>query len=98
MPSATSVFRLVPMRPGSHWGLSGSRGEVIVRARSTGEARALAAWSEAAASPYSDDGWASPFRDPRLYSVRRDNSGRFPAVGQPGLLWPSRRFRVCPAG
>lgn len=67
------TFRLVPTRPGPHWGLSRNRGEVLVRARTSGEARALAAAEEAAELGRlgsSIDPAASAFRDPKLYAVR----------------------------
>lgn len=67
------TFRLVPTRPGPHWGLARNAGEVSVRARTSGEARALAAAQEAAElrqlGPAIDPA-ASAFRDPKLYAVR----------------------------
>lgn len=67
------TFRLVPTRPGAHWGLTRNAGEVRVRARTSGEARAMAAAQEAAElrRPGSSmDPAASAFRDPKLYAVR----------------------------
>jgi hypothetical protein len=67
------TFRLAPARPGSHWGLARNSGEVLVRACTSGEARAVAAAEEAAGlrGPGSSfNPAASAFRDPKLYAVR----------------------------
>jgi hypothetical protein len=70
------TFRLIPARPGQHWGLLRNWGEVSVAARTSGEARAIAAAQEAlklngrVRSNYR----ASAFLDPKLYSVREVQS------------------------
>ena len=67
------TFRLVPTRPCPHWGLARNGGEVRIRARTSGEARALAAAEEAAELGRlgaSVDPAASAFRDTKLYAVR----------------------------
>lgn len=67
------TFRLVPTRPGPHWGLARNAGEVSVRARTSGEARTLAAAEESSELRRlgsSIDPAASAFRDPKLYAVR----------------------------
>jgi hypothetical protein len=67
------TFRLVPTRPGPHWGLTPNRGEILVKARTSGEARAIAAAEESGSSAPNrrSDTSASAFRDPKLYSVRQ---------------------------
>lgn len=66
------TYRLVPARPGPHWGLARNRGEVMVKARTSGEARAIAAAEEKRLDHTGrSDPSASAFRDPKLYSVRQ---------------------------
>lgn len=84
------IFRLIPHRPGAHWALARNHGEIVVRAQTSGEARTVAAQSEAEAArargEMRAETAASAFRNPHLYSVRRDTSGRFPAEGAPRVL------------
>jgi hypothetical protein len=79
------MFRLLPHRAGAHWGRSQNHGEVIVRARSSGEARFVAASAEATLAHLAGERWfetaASAFRNPLLYRVIRDASGRFDVAG-----------------
>jgi hypothetical protein len=74
------------------------QGEIIVRARSSGEARAIAARAEALAAGASPKTTgqvtASAFRDSTLYGVRRDDTGRFPNDGPPEVL--SGGFQIPP--
>jgi hypothetical protein len=69
---ALKTYRLVPSPPGQHWGLLRQSGEVKIRARSSGEARAIAAAQEASmlGMPARSNSRASAFLDPKLYSVR----------------------------
>jgi len=79
------IFRLLPHRAGAHWGHSQNHGEVIVRARSSGEARFVAAHAEAALAHLAGERWfemaASAFRNPLLYRVIRDATGRYEQAG-----------------
>ena len=82
------VYRLVPALPADdkRWAMAKYQGEIVVRAASTGEARAIASLEEANSSgsgfPRSTTQVvASAFRDELLYSVILDSSGRFAAEG-----------------
>lgn len=92
MTLATRVYRLVPniRSDNTGWGGTFNHGEILVRARSSGEARAIAARAEAVAAGEpkraTTQAMASALREPRLYSVRRDTSGQFPDEGEPGVL------------
>ena len=72
------TFRLIPAPPGPHWSLVRNWGEVSVTARTSGEARAIAAAQEGlklegnVRSNYR----ASAFLDPKLYSVREVRSNQ----------------------
>ncbi|MGV8952496.1 MAG: hypothetical protein ACOH2M_15420 [Cypionkella sp.] len=77
------TYQLFPTVPagGQDWRLSADRGEVVVQAQSTGEARAVAAMAEARAfgntnADITTEVSASAFLDPNLYGVRED--GRKP--------------------
>lgn len=89
----TRVYRLVPSaRPNDpNWDLATNQGEVIVRALSSGDARAVAAEGEAnAIMPKAPRGTtqeeASAFRNEKLYDVVEDDSGAFPATGPRAVL------------
>jgi hypothetical protein len=82
------IYRLVPTaRPDDPgWDRAPNQGEVVVRASSSGEARAIAAMEESLAAgartlPSTTQVTASAFRDPALYTVVEDESGEFPAAG-----------------
>jgi hypothetical protein len=82
------IFRLVPIaRPDDpSWDRAPNHGEIVVRASSSGEARAIAAMEESVAAgarklQSTTQVIASAFRDPLLYSVIEDESGEFPAAG-----------------
>lgn len=83
----TRIYRLIPTaRPDDpNWGRASCQGEVIVRARSSGEARAVAARAQAEAAGGSEDTTtqvtASAFYDSNLYGVRGDASDAFPPDG-----------------
>ena len=87
-----TIYRLVPAAPPGDpgWDLSLNQGVVLVRAQSSGEARALAALAEASqrtnAFPLSTTQViASAFRDEKLYTVHEDTSGDYPDAG-PGVV------------
>lgn len=98
---ANHIYRLIPTAPPDdhNWARALCQGEIVVRARSSGEARAIAARAEAhvAGTPSKTTGqaMASAFRDPALYGVRLDDGGLFPQAGHLGVL--SGNFRI-PAG
>ena len=88
-----TIYRLVPSAPPDDpgWDLSLNQGVVVVRAQSSGEARALAALAEASrrtsAVPLSTTQViASAFRDEKLYTVHEDVSGTYPEAGPDGVL------------
>lgn len=85
-----NIYRLIPYRSGPHWGLQENRGEAIVRARSTGEARAIAALAEAEAVAPAGKARVyaarSAFLDPVLYTVRLHGDGDFGQDGEAGVL------------
>lgn len=87
------VYRLVPIAAPDdpNWDRALNQGEVVVRASSSGEARAIAALEEARAAigkmPQSTTQVrASALRDEKLYAVRDDHSGEFPAAGPVQVL------------
>ena len=92
------IFRLLPHRPGAHWALSLNRGEVVVRARTSGEARFVAAHTEAAfaraAGNLGFDPAASAFRNPLLYHVVRDGTGRYDEEGAVQVVCNSFEHRA----
>jgi hypothetical protein len=98
MITAMRIFRLVPTgRPDDgNWGRAFWQGEIVVRARSSGEARAVAARAEARAGGANANTTtqvtASALRDPTLYGVREDLSGRFTADGPMEVLGGRFRF------
>jgi hypothetical protein len=82
------IYRLVPAAQPDDpsWDRAPCHGEVLVRASSSGEARAIAAMEEAVAGGArklhsTTQVIASAFRDPLLYTVIEDESGEFPAAG-----------------
>lgn len=87
------VYRLRPTTDDAvNWQLAANRGEVVVRAQSTGEARAIAALREAEAirgEPVTFDTrvQASAFMQANLYTVVQDETGAFADDGPDGVLW-----------
>lgn len=87
-----SLYRLFPTarRGDTNWRRATDQGEILVRARSGGEARALAARAEAQAAGASPkittQVLASAFYDPNLYGVRREDSSAFEPDGPLGVL------------
>lgn len=88
-----TLYLLVPSAPADdpNWGLAVNHGEVVVRAHSTGEARAIAALEEASVRyggvpPTTTQVVASAFREAKLYTVKRDDSGTFEDTGPVRVL------------
>ncbi len=88
-----TIYRLVPSAPADdpNWSLAINHGEVVVRAHTTGEARAIAALEEASVRsggvpPTTTQVVASAFRDAKLYTVTRDDSGTFEDAGPVRVL------------
>lgn len=88
-----TIYRLVPWAPpeDSGWQLALNHGEVVVRAHSSGEARAVAALEEASirahgVPPTTTQVVASAFRNEKLYTVRQDDSGTFEDSGPVRVL------------
>ena len=95
------IYRLIPTAAANDpaWELSLNQGEVVVRADSTGEARAVAALEEAAARgaafPLSTTQViASAFRDDKLYTVLDEHSRTFAPDGPIGVLDADFHFPV----
>lgn len=89
---STRIYRLIPGAPAvdHNWRRAAPQGEIVVRARSSGEARALAAEAEARAAgvrqPTTGQVLASAFEDPVLYFTRLDDRGVFPNEGPIGVV------------
>jgi hypothetical protein len=89
---STRIYRLIPGAPRDdhNWRRAVHQGEIVVRARSSGEARALAARAEAQAAgvrqPSTGQVLASAFTDPVLYFTRLDDRGAFPDEGPVGVV------------
>ncbi len=90
MDEKLKIFRLVPVAaaddPG--WQNAPSHGEIVVRARTSGDARVVASEAEldfteidAAPAEGNSTTMASAFRSEKLYTVMEDMSGRFDPVG-----------------
>jgi hypothetical protein len=89
----THVYRLVPVarEDDPNWDRTTNQGEVLVRAYSSGDARIVAAYGEAAAISLKNplgttQVSASAFRDEKLYHVAEDDSGAFPERGPRAVL------------
>ena len=89
------IYRLEPAAaPGDpNWDRAPRQGTVHVRADSPAEARLVASEAEAdflETDALPGDGvstrFASAFRDDKLYDVFEDESGRFPAEGERGVV------------
>jgi hypothetical protein len=81
-----AIYRLVPIaRPDDpNWDRAPNRGEVVVRARSSGDARVVAAQAETEAGKqglFTTEVTASAFLDEKLYTVRDEPEGRYPPIG-----------------
>jgi hypothetical protein len=94
--AGTKIYRLTPIAAADdpNWVRALNQGEVIVRARSSGDARIVAAYGEAMAltlkSPEAAETTAkvevSAFRDPRLYHVAEHSGGKFDPTGPRAVL------------
>jgi hypothetical protein len=89
------IYRLIPIaEPGDpRWQLSPYQGEVVVRAKNSGDARQVAVEAEAdfmRAGAKPGEGVsttnASAFRNEKLYTVIEDLSGRYPVEGERRVL------------
>lgn len=81
-----ALYRLVPTaRPDDpNWDRAPNRGEVVVRARSSGDARVVGAQAETEegrAGIFTTEVKASAFLDEKLYTVRDEPEGRYLNLG-----------------
>jgi glucose/arabinose dehydrogenase len=90
MEEQLKIYRLVPNAPldDPQWMHRPPQGEIVVRARTSGDARLVASeaeldFMEIDASPAEGNStaMASAFRSEKLYTVIEDASGRFSADG-----------------
>lgn len=86
-----ALYRLVPTaRPDDpNWDRAPNRGEVVVRARTSGDARVVAAQAETEAGRaglFTTAIRASAFLDEKLYTVRDEPAGRYPSKGPRAVL------------
>jgi hypothetical protein len=86
-----ALYRLVPVaRPDDpNWDRAPNRGEVVVRARSSGDARVVAAQAETEegiGGEFTTRVSASAFMDEKLYTVRDEHGGRYPVDGPRAVL------------
>jgi hypothetical protein len=94
-----SVYRLIPAAAPDdpNWDRAFDQGEVVVRAGSAGEARAIAAIAEAAAAlgrepELTTQVGHSALMDDKLYAVREEDIGQYPAEGPSEVLSAAFRF------
>lgn len=87
------IYRLIPAAApdDSNWDRAINQGEVVVRASAPGEARAVAAIAEAAAATgrppeLTTQVTASALLDEKLYAVREEEIGQYPAHGPNEVL------------
>lgn len=89
-----SIYRLVPVAEpqSSNWDIAANRGEVIVRATSSGGARIVAARAETAMARRHDENddvysiRASAFTDDKLYGVQMVADSPFDPEGPDAVL------------
>lgn len=89
-----AIFRLYPLaEPGaSNWDIAQNQGEVLVRARTSGDARLVAAEAEAALARRHDENddiysiRSSAFTDEKLYGVQQISDSGLDPEGERGLL------------
>lgn len=95
MQEKLKIYRLVPIAAPDdpNWQNSSPHGEVVVRARTAGDARLVASaaeldFTEIDASPSEGNSteMASAFRSEKLYTVIEDGSGRYDADGPRGVV------------
>lgn len=101
MEEQLRIFRLTPTAPPADpaWQNSPSHGEVVVRARTAGDARIVASSAEldfteidSAPAEGNSTAMASAFRNEKLYTVVEDESGRFDHSGERAVI--AGRIRV----
>jgi len=89
------IYRLIPVADPDdpNWSLSPCQGEVVVRAKSSGDARMVATtaeidFPEIGAKPAEgvSTASASAFRNEKLYTVIEDISGRYSSDGPRAIL------------
>lgn len=94
-PAQLKLYRLVPIAPpgDSNWDLAPNQGEVVVRARSSGDARVVAAEAEldyldidALPGDGNSTTSASAFRNERLYTVVDETNPAYPVEGPRGVV------------
>jgi hypothetical protein len=94
------IYRLVPVAAPDdpNWGRAFNHGELMVRAPSSGEARAIAAFAEARARGAEDppkvttEVRASAFLDEKLYGLVEVMDGPMERDGPPGVIAGSFDF------
>lgn len=95
MQDRLKVYRLVPLAGADdpNWQNAPSHGEVVVRARTAGDARLIASQAEldfeeidAAPAEGNSTRMASAFRNEKLYTVVEDGSSRFAPNGPRGVI------------
>ncbi|MFB9949461.1 hypothetical protein ACFFP0_11415 [Rhizobium puerariae] len=95
MREKLKIYRLVPLAAPDdpNWQNAPPHGEVVVRARTAGDARLVASdaeldFTEIDASPAEGNStdMASAFRNEKLYTVIEDESGRYEADGRRGVV------------
>ncbi len=95
MQDRMKIYRLVPTAPEDdpNWQNATAHGEVVVRAKTAGDARVVASDAEldfteidAAPAEGNSTDMASAFRSEKLYSVIEDHSGRYVPNGPRGVI------------
>ncbi|MHB1104328.1 MAG: hypothetical protein ACYC0C_16450 [Devosia sp.] len=86
-----ALYRLVPTaRPDDpNWDRAPNRGEALVRARSSSDARVVATQAErqrAVVGIFTTEVRASAFLDEKLYTVRDEPTSRYPSAGPRTVL------------
>lgn len=88
------IFRLYPLAEpqASNWDIAQNQGEVVVRAKSSGDARLVAAEAEVELARRHDENddvnsiRASAFTDEKLYGVQQITDSGLDPEGERGLL------------
>lgn len=89
------IYRLIPVAgpEDPNWSLAPCQGEVVVRAKTSGDARIVATAAEedfpgngAKPAEWVSTESASAFRNEKLYTVIEDISGRYPSDGPRAIL------------
>ncbi|MCJ7995447.1 hypothetical protein J5N58_14780 [Rhizobium cremeum] len=105
--SELNIYRLVPSAPvgDPRWQNNPYQEEIVVRAHSSGDARIVAQEAEldfpdvnAKPAEGVQTDMASAFRNEKLFTVIRDDSGRFSPEGPRGVLAGDIRRGVIAAG